>query len=92
MTMWDWLTSQAQTASPFIATFCLLLLTGSARVIQQLYRANEKKQEVIIAITQASVQANSAVALAIEWSSSTIAIAIEGLKAQIQNGNSRGRR
>ena len=87
--MWDWLTTQAQQASPFIASFCMFMLLGAARVIQQLYRANESKQKTIIEISTASITANNAVALAIERSSNTMALAIEGLRAQIGDGRRR---
>lgn len=36
--MWDWLVIQAQTASPFVAVFCLATTAGSVKVCAILWK------------------------------------------------------
>ncbi len=57
--MWEWLTSQAQSASPFVAVFCLLGLAT-------LWRENLKKEKTILSLTQSFGAAMTSVAVALE--------------------------
>lgn len=57
--MWEWLTSQAQSASPFVAVFCLLGLAT-------LWRENLKKEKTILSLTQSFGAAMTSIAVALE--------------------------
>ena len=89
--MWDWLGAQAQTASPFVAVFCLFMLGGAGLVISKLWRQHLDDHLAIVAISKANTEANSAVAIAIERSTSTTILAIAQLKDSLSN-NGNGRR
>ena len=87
--MWEWLGTQAQTASPFVSVFCLVIVGALARVISKLWERHLRDQETIATISQASSAASNAVALALERSTLSTKAAIESLTAAI---NSRRRR
>lgn len=88
--MWGWLGTQAQSASPFVAVFCLTMLALAGVVIKKLWNQHLEDQRqrtvdntTLLAVSKASIEANSAVALAIERSTSTTILAIAGLKEQL---------
>lgn len=87
--MWEWLGTQAQNASPFVAVFCLFMLGLAGTVIAKLWRQHLEDHAALLTVSKASTDANNAVALAIERSTSTTILAIAGLKEQF---NSSGRR
>lgn len=87
--MWEWLGTQAQTASPFVAVFCLIVVGALSSVVAKLWNRHIKDQEIIVSISKSSSDANNAVALALERSSSSTALAIEKLAAQLGNGRRR---
>ena len=81
--MWDWLGTQAQSASPFVAVFCLLMLGICGTVIRKLWQQHLSDHQALLAVSRASTEANTAVALAIERSTNTTVLAIEKLNASI---------
>lgn len=87
--MWDWLGTQAQSASPFVAVFCLVAVGVLVGVIRKLWIQHIEDHEAIMSISKASNEANSAVALAIEKSTGTTILAISGLKDAIAVGSRR---
>lgn len=87
--VWEWLGTQAQTASPFVAVFCLLMLAICGGVIGKLWKQHVADHETLLTVSQSAIQANTAVALAIERSTSTTIVAIERLGAQLGNGRRR---
>ena len=80
--MFDWLTLQAQNASPFIAVFCLAMLAIAARVIKLLWQRHLDDTATILAVSNASIQANNAMAAAIERSTALTVQAIERSKGR----------
>ncbi len=89
--MWEWLGTQAQTASPFVAVFCLFVMAVLARAITKLWDRHLKDQETIATISQASSAASNAVALALERSTLSTTAAIDKLAASLSNNGRRRR-
>lgn len=81
--MWEWLGVQAQSASPFVAVFCMMMLGVCGAIITNLWKQHIEDHQALLTVSRASTEANNAVALAIERSSSASAIAIERLSNQI---------
>lgn len=59
----DWLLQQAQTASPFVAVFCL---TALGIVVPLLWRQHIKDQVTILAITKEGNEAMLAISVSME--------------------------
>ena len=64
--MWDWLGTQAQSASPFVAVFCLMMLGVCGAVITKLWRQHLDDHQALLTVSRSSTEANTAVALA-KW-------------------------
>ena len=75
--MWEWLGVQAQNASPFVAVFCLMMLGIAGTIINKLWKRHITDHEALLTISNSSIQANNAVAMAIERSTATTILAIE---------------
>lgn len=65
----DWLTSQAQQASPFIAVFCLSMLTIVTGV---LWRTHVRDQKTILEMSKAYGEALVSSAVAMERLTSAV--------------------
>lgn len=78
--MWEWLATQAQSASPFVATFCLV-----ACVV--LWRKLNEKDAIINAFRESFFEAMTAAAVAMEKGSSAammLGSEIKNVRSEVQ--------
>jgi len=84
----DWLLTQAQTASPFVAVFCIIVL---GTVVPVLWRRHLKDQDNHNRLSQAFLRSNVAQAKAMNAISRAIG-ELSGKLIALSNGNGNGRR